>query len=63
MTFRSLSWYANIQGVPISFNQNIKQTQKNRQIEGKFAVPECKQNFTIFLPSVIFLFKTCWDTL
>ena len=28
MTFRSLSWYANIQGVPISFNQNIKQTQK-----------------------------------
>ena len=54
MTFRSLSWYANIQGVPISVNQNIKQTQKNRQIEGKFAVPECKQNFTIFLPSVIF---------
>ena len=27
MTFRSLSWYANIQGVPTSFGKNLKHTQ------------------------------------
>ena len=62
MTFRSLSWYANIQGVPISFNQNIKQTQKIVKLKENLQRLNVRK-FHDFLPSVIFLFKTCWDTL